>query len=489
MKLAVLGLALVLCCAGMGRARAEGEPLGNKTLVVWAAPATLDQGGGSALTIDDLHNNFDAIVFGELTPRKWMPGSEMFSRTEKDQADWPEETAKPDSFVQIAIAYTEDQITAYRNGKRFARYALPNHRREFPLSSAILIGKRHFQQGKPQGDSFNGIIQDARIYDSALDEETLAQLKPGEAVGPEPWAWWAFCEGDLSPDRTGRYGNVKLYGDIRLTKQGLEIKGKESMFLAYPTSDGAAIQTPPPNWYASGPVPDSVVQSARVLRERFLADPYRPGYHFAMPEDWGRPGDANGAFYANGRYHLMYLYERRQSGFCWGHISSKDLVHWRHHPDAIGPGDGDEGCFSGGGFVDDDGTAYLSYWMLWGARGLGLAKGNGPHYDIFEKLPENPVIASTEWGLTEVKDEKGNALIYGSADPTNIWKKDGAYYIAAGNLLVLNKYGRKPGLAPGNAGRLARPLPVYRPQELAVSAPVLRAQPGVDRCQRRQHVP
>jgi len=55
------------------------------------------------------------------------------------------------------------------------------------------------------------------------------------------------------------------------------------------------------------------------------------------------PGDPNGAFYHNERYHLMYLYKRNGSGFCWGHISSKDLVHWRHHPDALGPGGGDEG--------------------------------------------------------------------------------------------------------------------------------------------------
>ena len=26
--------------------------------------------------------------------------------------------------------------------------------------------------------------------------------------------------------------------------------------------------------------------------------------------------------------------------------------------------------------LDDDGSAILSYWMLWGARGIGLAKSN-----------------------------------------------------------------------------------------------------------------
>ena len=181
-----------------------------------------------------------------------------------------------------------------------------------------------------------------------------------------------------------------------------------------------------------------------MLREKLLADPYRPRYHFCVPEDKGQPGDPNGCFYANGRYHLMYLYNRNGVGFCWGHISSQDLVHWRHHPDAIGPGDGDEGCFSGGGFVDDDGTAYLSYWMLWGDKGIGIAKSNDRHYDHWQKFAANPVIKSTEWGITETTDEHDHKLIYGSADPSNIWKKDGKYYILTGNLLVLNKYGRQP---------------------------------------------
>ncbi|UCF14054.1 MAG: glycoside hydrolase family 32 protein, partial [Phycisphaerales bacterium] len=168
------------------------------------------------------------------------------------------------------------------------------------------------------------------------------------------------------------------------------------------------------------------------------------GYHFCIPEGNGRPGDSNGCFWANGRYHLMYLYNRKDVGFCWGHISSRDLVHWRHHPDSIGPGSGDEGCFSGGGFLDDDGTAYLSYWMLWGDKGIGIAKSSDRHYEDWKKLDANPVIKSTEWGITETLDERGEKLVYGSADPSNIWKKDNTYYVLTGNLLVLNKYGRKP---------------------------------------------
>jgi beta-fructofuranosidase len=190
---------------------------------------------------------------------------------------------------------------------------------------------------------------------------------------------------------------------------------------------------------------DDMVKHSRLLRERFLNDEFRPTYHFTVPEDLGIPGDPNGAFFANGRYHLMYLYERRESGFCWGHISSHDLVHWRHHPDAIGPGEGDDGCFSGGAFVDDDGTAYLSYWKLGKGCGIGIARSNkhqnDPNYEHWEKIPGS-VIPAIRTGISEQINSIGNKEIVGCADPSNIWKKDGVYYMETGNLLVLNEYGR-----------------------------------------------
>jgi len=74
------------------------------------------------------------------------------------------------------------------------------------------------------------------------------------------------------------------------------------------------------------------------------------------------------------------------------------------------------------------------------------------HYDRWQKLEANPVIKSTEWGITEVEDADGKPLIYGSADPSNIWRKGGKYYMLTGNLPVLNKVGRKPGAPPEQQG-------------------------------------
>ena len=167
------------------------------------------------------------------------------------------------------------------------------------------------------------------------------------------------------------------------------------------------------------------IEHARLLRETLLADPHRPTYHFAIPEDMGIPGDPNGAFYANGRYHLMYLYACRSDGFRWGHLSSHDLVHWRVHPDAIVPDALDGGIFSGGAFVDDDGTCYLTYWSLPGdgksQGGIRIIKSHDRHYDTWEKF-DVYALACTESAVLETVDTHGEPRYLGCADPSNIWK-------------------------------------------------------------------
>lgn len=431
----------------LGACAGEAAVLSDKTLVVWASLATLDQHGGSALTIDNGDGAFDGIVFGELSPKRWMPGSNGFSRTNKEQDTWPQEDAGPDQFVQMAIVYRGQEVEVYRDGKLYTKYAMPNPPQAFGPQPIVMFGRRHLDL-KDNENTFTGRIKDARIYAEALDAKTISDMKPGQPLeGHTPWAWWSFADDGLR-EKTGRFTDIKLVGDVTVEDGCLVLPGKGATlintFSLADSGDGSRVAPVPQAWSVDGPVPDDVVRSTRLLREKFLADRYRPGYHFCVPEDMGLPGDPNGAFYHDGRYHLMYLYNRTSKGFSWGHMSSKDLVHWRHHPDAIGPGNGDEGCFSGGAFVDDDGATYLSYWMLWGAKGIGLARSTGPDFDLWTKPDFNPVIKSTEWGVTEAKDANGKTFFYGSADPSNIWKKDGRYYMLTGSLLVLEKFGRKP---------------------------------------------
>lgn len=187
--------------------------------------------------------------------------------------------------------------------------------------------------------------------------------------------------------------------------------------------------------------------ATRAYREHMLQDPYRPAYHFAVPDDQGEPGDPNGAFFADGVYHLMYLYRNNHTNaYHWGHISSVDLLHWRHHPDALTDLEGDEGCFSGGAFVDDDGTAYLSFWKFPSKDrkkdhgGIGLAWAKAP-YDKWERMEPIAVESNADhWGIVDIEVD-GHIEHVGCADPSNIWKMSGRYYMQAGNYNPLHVHG------------------------------------------------
>ena len=444
---------IVLCLAlapAPALALAAPQQLADRTLVVWCAPADLAQRAGSAIAIDDEAGRFDAIVFGELEPRRWMAGSEGFRRTQREQAGYAEETASPSTFLQLALVQRGREVELWRDGVLYARHEAVEAPPSYGPACSVLFGRRHLDAADPQ-HSFTGRIREARIYAEALSGAALAALRAGTPDAERaPWAWWDFA-GEGLREKTGRFRAIELVGDARVADGCLVLGGAGATVIQRASGDESrnAVAVPR-SWSATEPVPDSVLLSTRLLRERLLADPHRPRWHFCLPEDIGIPGDPNGAFYRDGRYHLMYLYERRGAGFWWGHVSSADLDHWRHHPDAIGPGDGDDGCFSGGGFVDDDGTAYLSYWMLWGAKGIGLASSRD--LERWQKSAANPVIRSTAFGLTETRDLQGQPLLLGSADPSNVWKQDGLYHVLTGNLLVLDRIGRAADAPPETQG-------------------------------------
>jgi beta-fructofuranosidase len=182
-----------------------------------------------------------------------------------------------------------------------------------------------------------------------------------------------------------------------------------------------------------------MIKESRALRNKLLSDPHRPGYHFVTPEGRCGPFDPNGAIFWNGRYHLMYIFQEDREHY-WGHASSLDLVHWRHHPPSLAPGEGDRGIFSGGAFADEDGKAVITYWGLGDPRGICIATSTDENLDTWTKSPHNPVIVETAPGYTALDDDK---TVYGAADPSAIWRHDGRYYMLTGNLLVLNEYGRK----------------------------------------------
>ena len=121
------------------QAQSAEKLLGDKTLIVWVSLATLDQRGGSALTIENNDGSFDGIGFGEVELKRWMPGSNNFNRTEKNQAQWQAETATAGQFVQIAIVYSGHDIVMFRNGKAYAKYRMAHDPQQFGPRPVILF--------------------------------------------------------------------------------------------------------------------------------------------------------------------------------------------------------------------------------------------------------------------------------------------------------------------------------------------------------------
>jgi len=316
--------ALLPCLTG----RAEAPAFADKTLVVWAAPANLVQRGGSALSLDDNQTHFDGIVFGEVSPGKWMAGSDYYKRTEKRQDAWSAETADSGTFVQLAVVYRGKEVAIYRNEKEIARYAV-EAQLTFGKDSVVLMGQRHL--AATDHACFAGAIDDARIYDVALAAEQLAALKPNEASNPQPKAWWTFEDG--AKDRMGFFPDGKLVGAAHVENGKLILDGRGSSFVA-PASAAPAL--PPP--------------------------PYASPIHFRPAV--GALADTIPLFY-KGQYHVFYLHAEEE-GTPWEHIVSDDLVHWKELPtalrlnrdDAQGP---DGGNMFTGSVIEHQGTYHIFY--------------------------------------------------------------------------------------------------------------------------------
>ena len=165
---------------GRPRSRMITDPIGEgleaKTMVAWASPATIQQRGGSVLTIEDSPSGdiFDAIVAFERVPGQWMAGSNFFQRSVPENLGIPETATCPEE-VMIAIVYDVDNsITIYRNDEIYADSlsATQGVLQPFDEFAVVQIGARH--GGHP--DVFQGFVNEARIYSGALDADEIADI-------------------------------------------------------------------------------------------------------------------------------------------------------------------------------------------------------------------------------------------------------------------------------------------------------------------------
>jgi mono/diheme cytochrome c family protein len=144
-----------------------------KTLEVWVSLNNLRQAGGGAISVQTLDGGvFDAIVFGEREPERWMAGSNGFARYRS--FDGPRETEADKRPVHVAIVYGSDgTIAGYRNGQPYGTAYRGSTPVAFKAAAAqVVFGVRHGAAGGNK--MLSGVIQRAQLYDRALTAEEVA---------------------------------------------------------------------------------------------------------------------------------------------------------------------------------------------------------------------------------------------------------------------------------------------------------------------------
>ena len=175
----------------------KGPDIKEKTLVSWAYLDSLDVQGGSILTINRVSDpTFDAIVFGERQPHRWMAGSGWFHRTQDAVPGFEEK--KKGELIQMAISYEDVKGTAhvriYHNGDLIGDYTFGQFEPFKKNDTAAIWGKRHDPAGGP-GD-LDAHIEDSRIYATVLSQDEIKALRPDslqvEARGKLTTLWGAI---------------------------------------------------------------------------------------------------------------------------------------------------------------------------------------------------------------------------------------------------------------------------------------------------------
>lgn len=165
-------------------------------------------------------------------------------------------------------------------------------------------------------------------------------------------------------------------------------------------------------------------------RKRQSKDPYRPLYHFVSPES--TLNDPNGLCFWQGNWHMFYQgYPPEDKRQHWGHVISKDLIHWRDLPYAIYPSP-ERAVFSGATLVEDNRVIAMYHGTQVGNM---VATSDDPLLLNWEKT-------TTGKAAIPLLSPSGFPNPYSVFDPS-IWKRDGIYYALSAGRAPKGTEGKK----------------------------------------------
>ncbi len=205
-----------------------------KTLEAWVKLDNLTQRGGGVMSVQTPNGTvFDAIVFGEREPTRWMAGSNNFVRTQSFSGSDEKDAAN--RITHVAITYADDgSITAFREGKFEGKPYISKGPITFKAREAVVVfGCRH----EPAGGNrmLAGTVVAARLYDRALTaDEVSASFQAGPSFLPD-----SAVEAKLSPeDRTRRTALLSKRTELGNALAKLRPGTSEKVYAVVPKPPG-----------------------------------------------------------------------------------------------------------------------------------------------------------------------------------------------------------------------------------------------------------
>ena len=135
------------------------------------------------------------------------------------------------------------------------------------------------------------------------------------------------------------------------------------------------------------------------------ADYYYTRFHAQPLKNW--LNDPNGPMWFKGVYHLFFQYNpkgKHWGDMHWYHMTSTDLMHWKHQPVALAPDQSYDcgGIFSGSATIVHD-VPVLTYSVACGRYVVNAypANASDPNLTYWTKPSYNPVMKvppSVRWG-------------------------------------------------------------------------------------------
>lgn len=196
---------------------------------------------------------------------------------------------------------------------------------------------------------------------------------------------------------------------------------------------------------------EAAVLLAMPRRSAYAGDRQRPAYHLIPSGKW--MNEPHGPMYHDGWYHIFYQANPHApiwDHLCWGHLKSRDMVHWQDCPLALIPEKeplAPDGCWSGSSVIGKDGRPRIYFTAGDNRRfpnqAVALATPD-ESLDQWDTYPELIQTQDTGWmgefrdpfvwlendtyfmlvGTGDADNGGGNAVLYSSEDGIH-WENHG----------------------------------------------------------------